>query len=79
MINIDIAAMHRLTTKILDISNYLQNKNVPINEIVCVSPPPYYLEWFEQFHPNVPLNKYSGPFCLQYINVIQGKKLTRQQ
>ena len=43
-INIAIASMHRLTVRILDVSNAFQNKNVPIHERVCVSPPPYYLD-----------------------------------
>ena len=44
IINISIADMHILTARILDVSNAFQNKNVPIHEIVCVSPPPYYLD-----------------------------------
>ena len=43
-INIAIASMHRLTARILDVSNAIQNTNVPIHEIVCVSPPTYYLD-----------------------------------
>ena len=46
-INIAIAAMHRLTFRILDISISFHNKNVPIHEIVCVITPPYYLYRFE--------------------------------
>ena len=46
-INIDIADMHRVTARVLDVSNAFQNKNVPIHEIFFVSPPPYYLDWFE--------------------------------
>ena len=71
-INIDIAAIHRLTARILDISNAFQNTNVPIHEIFCVSPPPYYLDWFEISYPNVPLNRYYVPFFLQCMNGIQG-------
>ena len=72
--NIDIAAMNIITSRILDVSNAFQNKNVPIHKIVCVSPPPYYLDWFERSYPNVPLNRYDGTFCLQCINGIQGTK-----
>ena len=50
------ADMHRLNDRILDVSNAFQNKNVPIHERVCVSPPHYYLDWFEISYPNVPLN-----------------------
>ena len=64
--------MHRLTARILDVSNAFQNKNVTINERVCVSPPPYYLDWFERSCPNVPLNLDDGTFCLQCMNGIQG-------
>ena len=71
-INISIAYIHRLTASILDVSNAFQNTNVPIHEIVCVSPPPYYLDWFERYYPNVPLNRYDGPFCLQCMNGIKG-------
>ena len=73
-INIAIASMHRLTARILDVSNAFQNKNVPIHERVCVSPPPYYLDWFEISYPNVPINLYYGPFFVQCINGIQGIK-----
>ena len=55
-INISIVAMHRLTAGILDFSNAFHNTNVPIHEIVCVSPPPYYIDLFEVSYPNVPLN-----------------------
>ena len=61
-INISILYIHRLTANILDVSNAFQNTNFPINEIVCVSRPPYYLDWFERSYPNVPLNRYDGPF-----------------
>ena len=54
--NISIAYIHRLTAIILDVSNAFQNTNVPIHERVCVSPPPYYLDWFERSYTNVPLN-----------------------
>ena len=52
---------------------HLKHKKFPIHERVCVSPPPYYLERFERLYPNVPINRYDGPFCLQCMNVIQGK------
>ena len=48
--------MHRLTARILDVSNAFQNTNVPIHERVCTSPTPYYLDWFERTYPDVPLN-----------------------
>ena len=66
--------MHRLTARILDISNAFQNTNVPVHERVCVIPPPYYLDWFEISYPNVPLNINDGPFCLQCMKLIQGTK-----
>ena len=56
IINFSIADMNRITARILDFSNEFQNKNVPIHEIVCVSPQPYYLDWFERSYPNVPIN-----------------------
>ena len=64
-INIAITYMHRLTSSILDVSNAFHNTNVPIHEISCVGPPPYNLDWFEISYPNVPLNRYDGPFFLQ--------------
>ena len=73
-INIVIADMHKLTASILGVSNSFQNKNVPIHERFCVSLPPYYLDWFEKYYPNVPLNLDDGPFCLQCMNVIQVAK-----
>ena len=63
-INIDITSTHRLTVRILDVSNAFQNTDVTIHEIFCVSPPPYYIYWFERSYPNVPLNWYDGPFFL---------------
>ena len=65
IINIAITAMHRITYRILDVSNAFQNKNVTINERFCVSPPPYFIDWLERYYPNVPLNLYYGPFCIQ--------------
>ena len=65
-INIAIASMHRLTARILDVSNAFQNKNVTIHERVYVSQSPYYLDWFERSYPNVALNRDDGPFCLPY-------------
>ena len=40
--------MHILIAMILDVSNALKNINVTIHERVCVSPSPYYLDWFEK-------------------------------
>ena len=64
--------MHRLTARSLEVGNAFQNKNVPIHERVYVSPPTYYIDWFERPYPNVPLNRDYGPFYLQCMNVIQG-------
>ena len=70
IINISIAGIHILTTRISDVSNAFQNTNAPINEKFCVSPPPYYLDWFEISYPNVLFNRDEGKFCLQCMNVI---------
>ena len=48
-INITITDIHRLTARIWDVSNNLHNKHFPVNEIVCVSIPPYNMEYFEQY------------------------------
>ena len=47
---------------------------ITINEIVCVGTSPYYLEWFEKYKPNVPINRYDGKFLLQCMHVILGGK-----
>ena len=47
--------------------------------MVCVCPPPYYLDWFERSYLNVPLNLDDGPFCLQCMNGIQGTKPAGRQ
>ena len=78
-INIADAAIHRLTSMVLDVSHSLHNTNVPIHEIFCVIPPPYYLDCFERSYPNFPLNQYEGPFFLQRMNVIQGGGGSGQQ
>ena len=72
-INIAIASLHRITLMILDVSNSFQNRYVLIHEIVCVITLPYYLDWFEISYLNIPLNRNYGPFCLQCMNLIQGK------
>ena len=54
--------MHRLTASILDVSNAFQKTTVPIHERVCVSPSPYYIDWFERSYPNVSINRDDGPF-----------------
>ena len=64
-INIYIAAMNRLTSIIFDVINVFQKIYFPIHEIVCVIPPPYYLDWLEKSYPSVTLNQDEGPFCLQ--------------
>ena len=61
-INIAIIYMHRLTSRVLDVSNAFQNTNLPIHEIVCVISPPYYLDLFERSYPNVHLNLDDDPF-----------------
>ena len=71
--------MYRLAASILDVSNSFQNTNVPIFKRLCVSPPPYYLDWFEISYPNVTLNKNGGLFFLQCINRIQGTKPSGRQ
>ena len=73
-INIVIEAMHRLTSRILGISYYFQNKNNPIHKRVCVSPPPYYVDWFEKYYPNVTLNWDNGPFLFNKWVESRGKK-----
>ena len=57
--------MHRLTVRILYVSNESKSTNVPIHERVRVSPPPYYIDWFERYYRNVPQNRDDGPFSLQ--------------
>ena len=79
IINISISSMHMLTARILDVSNAFQNTNFPIHEIVCVSPPPYYLDWFEIYYPNVPLNRDYCPIFLQCMNGIQVTKPPERQ
>ena len=66
--------MNRLIVSILDVNNAFHNTNVPINEKVYVSPPPYFLDWFERSYPDVRINIDEGPFFLQCMNVIKGTK-----
>ena len=73
-INIAFRAMNRLTARILDVSNEFHNRSFPIHERVYVSPPPYYIDWFEISYPNFPLNWYEGLFFLQRMNGIWGTK-----
>ena len=68
--------MHRLSDRVLDVSNAFQNKNVPICERVYVSPPPYYLYWFLIYSLNFPINRYDEPFSPQRMNGIKGKKIS---
>ena len=77
IINIAIADMNGIISRILDVSNAFQNKNIPIHERVCVIPPPYYIYWFEIYYTNITLNIDDGPFCLQRMNEIQGRKPAR--
>ena len=50
-----------------------------MNERLCVSLPPYYMEWVEKYYPNVTLNIDDGPFCLRCINEIHVTKSAGQQ
>ena len=70
IINISITDMHIINAIILDVSNDLQNTNILIHEIVSVGPPPYYLEWFEKYYPNVTPNRDDVPFCIKLMNGI---------
>ena len=54
-INIAIEAVHLLTDRVY-VGNAFQNTNTPINEIVCVIQPPYYIDWFEISYPILPFN-----------------------
>ena len=54
--------MYILTVRILYVSNAPQNTNVPINKRVCFSPTPYYLDWFEKYYPNFPINQDADTF-----------------
>ena len=71
--------MHRLTARILDVSNEFHNTTVPTNQRFCVSKIIYYLHWFESYFSNVPLNQDYGQFIFQYMNVIQGRKPSEGQ
>ena len=73
-INIAIEAMHIINSRFLYVSNAFQNMNVPIHEKVCVRPPAYYLDWFENTYHSITINSYDGPFYLQCMNGIQGTK-----
>ena len=73
-INIAIVDMHKLNARILDGSNAFQNTNFTIHERIFFSPPPYYIDWFERYYPNVSLNRDYGPFYLQCMNLVQGTK-----
>ena len=73
-INVSVIDMHRLADSILYISNAFHHTNVPIHERVYVSTPPYYIDWFDKYYPNFPLNQDYGQFFLQCMNGIQGKK-----
>ena len=74
-INKAITDMHRLTARMLDVSNAFQNGDVYIHERSCVIPPLHYLYWFEKNHPNVTINRDDGPFYIQCMNQIQRKNL----
>ena len=78
-INIAIAAMNILSYSILYVSNEFQITNVSIHERVCVSTPPYYLDWVETSPPKFSLNKDDGPFFLLGANGIHGTKPSGRQ
>ena len=71
--------MHRLNAKLLDVSYAFQNKNASIHERFCVSPPTFYLDWFQRSYPNVLLNRDEIPFSIQCMNGIQGTKPSKRQ
>ena len=52
---------------------------INMNERVCVSPPPYYVDWVEISYQNFTLNWYGFPFFIQFMNGIQGTKISGQQ
>ena len=66
--------MNIITFIFLYASNAFQNMNVPIHEKVCVIPPAYYLDLFENPYHSININRDDGPFYLQCMNRIQGTK-----
>ena len=55
-INITITDIHIQTSRIWDVRNDFQNKHFHINKIVCVSLPPYDMDWSEHYLPDFLLN-----------------------
>ena len=51
----------------------------PLTKEFSVSPPPYYLYWFDRFYPNATINWNGVPFFLQLINGIQEIKVASRQ
>ena len=78
-INIAISYIHRLTTRILDVSNAFKIQIFPFTKELFFSTPPYYLDWFEIYHLNVPLNLDNDQFYLQCMNGIQGTNPSERQ
>ena len=69
-----IAASDSLTLGTLDVRNAFQNTQRSVSERVLLTPPPFYLEWFNLRYPHLSISRDDGPFCLQAVNGIQGTK-----
>ena len=66
--------MHKLTARILDVSNAFKNTNFLFMKQFVSVHLPIILNGLEISYPNVPLNRDDDPFCLQCMNGIQGTK-----
>ena len=71
---IAIASSRRLTLGILDVTNAFQTTIKDPSKRIFATLPPFYLNWFKKYYPNVSLDPSPGPYVVQVCNGIQGDK-----
>lgn len=58
----------------LDIGNAFQNTLVPVLQRVYVRYPPFYIQWFREMYPKIPLPPIKTYYVLQAVHAIQGSR-----
>ena len=67
-----VSAFYSLWLSVADIVNCFQNTMRNLDDKIYMKLPPYYLEWFELRHPNIPLPQTKEKLILRLFNVCQG-------
>ena len=63
----------------IDVGNAYQTTLIPATQRLCVRCPPFYIEWFKENYPMVPLPPAKTCYVLQAVHSIQGSRTAGQE